>query len=407
MELKMKQSFTVLYKKRIGLILIAICILFSKTTIGQSSIDSVIASVLKNNKSIQANFQYLDSRKLFNKTQIFPDNPRVEYDYLKGSPENAGNQTEITVSQSFDFPTVYGKKRQLSDLQSSQAELQFISSRQDVLMETKMVCIELVYRNKLQKEYEAQLANMATILKNFEIKLDKGNGNILEVNKARLQLIAFKGEYLQNASVINQLNVKLVSLNGGIAIEFSDTVYFILPSIPPFDELESQNQAADPRRKSLEQERVVAQKEIELSRALAFPKFEAGYHYQGILGQKYNGIHTGISIPLWENNNKVKLQKSNFAFTELIMQDHKTDQYFKFKQLYNEYQNLKIILSEYQNTLFSLNTYYLLNKALDSGSMTSTEYFTEINYYADAFNSYLKVEKAYYEAIAKLYKFTL
>lgn len=406
MEFQMKNILNVINRKN-HCCLFILMLLSSNVAEAQSKIDSVIASVLKNNKTIQADMQYWESRKLQYKTGLSPENPQVEYDYLIGSPSNAGSQTEITASQSFDFPSAYIKRKQLSNQQVSQAEQHLISKRQTVLMEAKSVCIELVYRNKLLKELLQRKINGEVLLKNFETKLDKGDGNILDVNKARLQMISINNEYQENISSINQLNDQLFALNGGLPIEFFDTVYFEIPQIPSFESLEAQYEAADPYRNILEQEKLIAQKEVELSRALSYPKFEAGYHYQGILGQKYNGFHTGITIPLWENRNKVNTQKSKLLYADLELREHKNEHYYEIKQLYEKYGNLKISVNEYQNAFLNLNSIYLLNKSLSSGHISAIEYFMEMNYYATALNTYLKIEREYYQTIAELYKFML
>ncbi|MDF1516971.1 MAG: hypothetical protein P1P79_03410, partial [Lutibacter sp.] len=116
----------------------------------QSNMDAVLAEIAKNNKTIQANTQYWSAQKVQYQTGNSLYNPTIEYDYLKGSPADAGNQTDIVVTQSFDFPTVYGKKNQLTDQQILQADLYLQAANQALLLEAKMICIELVYRNKLQ-----------------------------------------------------------------------------------------------------------------------------------------------------------------------------------------------------------------------------------------------------------------
>ncbi|MDQ3050451.1 MAG: TolC family protein [Bacteroidota bacterium] len=373
----------------------------------QSSIDSVMASVLMNNKAIQATAQYEEFRKLQYKTSLFPQNPQLEYDYLKGSPSNVGNQTEIVAFQTFDFPSAYAKRKQLAKEQIAQSEQHLIIKRREILLETKLVCIELVYRNKLNKELIQRKSNSDSLLKFFEKKLNLGDGNILDVNKVRLQLLAVNSEYQENIMMINQLNSRLTALNGGKSIAFSDTSYFSETDIPTFEKLQVQFEAADPLLLILEQEKLIVQKEMELTRALSYPRFEAGYHYQGILGQNYNGFHTGITIPLWENKNKVKSLKSKVLFTDLELWDHKNEHYHEMSQLYEKYKNLEIIMVEYQNMFLNLNSDYLLNKSLTSGHLSAIEYFMEINYYATAMNNYLRIEKEYYQTIAELYKFEL
>lgn len=373
----------------------------------QSTIDSVLSSIEKNNKTIQANVQFWEAKTLEYQTGLTPYNPKVDYDYLNGSPVGAGNQTDFAVTQSFDFPTAYSKKKQLSNEQIEQADFQIIAARQSVLLEAKLICIELVYRNKFQKELTKRKESTEKWLTAFQTKLGKGEGNILDVNKAKLQLIEINASFQENLSAINQLNQKLTELNGGIVLEFTDTIYSPLPSVPTFDSLESEIEANDPVRKYLEQEKAIGQKEVELSKAMSLPKLETGYHYQAILGQRFNGIHFGLTIPLWENKNRIKAQQANLVFNDFNLQDHLNEHYYDIKQKYEKQSNLRITLTEYETLFASLNNVELLDKSLSLGQISTIEYFMEMTYYYDALDNYLKTEKEYYQTIAELYKYQL
>lgn len=388
-------------------LLICLAIITFSSVTGQSNMDKVLAEISKNNKTIQSNTQYWNAQKVQYKTGISLYNPTVEYDYLKGSPANAGNQTDITISQSFDFPTAYTRKNQLADQQILQADLQLKVSNQELLLEAKKVCIELVYRNKLQIPLAKRKEATEKWLANFKKKLDKGDGTILDVNKAEIQLLEIRKLFQENASAIIKLNDMLTSLNGGTAVAFNDIAYFDLPVIADFETLEKDIEQQDYLKKTLEQEKVIAQKQIDLSKALTLPKMEIGYHYQGILGQTYNGIHTGISLPLWESKNMVKLQKAKMIFAESALTDHTNEHYYEIKQLYGRYESLKSILSDYEKINQSAEPMRLLDKALSAGQISVLEYFVELNYYNTTFNSYLEIEKEYYEVVATLLKYKL
>lgn len=373
----------------------------------QSNIDTILSEIAKNNKTIQANTQYWNAQKVQYKTGNSLYNPTIEYDYLKGSPANAGNQTDIVVTQSFDFPTVYGKKNQLTNQLVIQADLQLKAANQELLLEAKRICIELVYRNKLQIPLTKRKEATEKWLANFKKKLASGDGTILDVNKAEIQLLEIKKQFQDNASAIAKLNEQLTSLNGGTAIVFNDVAYFDVPIIPNFEILEKEIEELDYVRKTLEQEKVIAQKQIDVSKALALPKMEVGYHYQGILGQTYNGIHTGISLPLWESKNTVKLQKAKMTFAESALTDHRNEHYYEIKQSYDRFESLKSILSEYEKINKSVEPIGILDKALSAGQISVLEYFVELNYYNATFNSYLEIEKEYYDVLATLLKYKL
>lgn len=373
----------------------------------QSNIEAVLAEISKNNKTIQATARYYEAQNFEYKTGLAPNNPSVEYEFLKGAPSNAGDQNDLTIIQQFDFPTAYIKKSQLAKTQTSQSEFEIIANRQNILLEAKKVCIALVYHNKLQTQLTQQLKNTEKLFKDFQTKLDKGDGNILDVNKARLQYIQIKKLFQENVSAINELNIKLTELNGGNNIAFTDTAYSSPPNIPDFAQLEREYETADPFLKILQQQKLIMQKQVELSKAMWLPKMELGYRYQGILGQNYNGIHTGISIPLWENKNTVKQKQAQLLYSESLLYAHTNEHYFHIKHIYERYTNLKITLQEYQSVFATFNNTSLLNKGLALGEISTIQYFMEINFYTEAQTNFLQTEKEYHETIAELYKYQL
>ena len=140
---------------------------------------------------------------------------------------------------------------------------------------------------------------------------------------------------------------------------------------------------------------------------MILPKMEAGYRYQSILGQQYQGIHLGLTIPLWENKNTIKFQKAQALFSEVRVEEHKNQHHSEIQQLYEQYQNLNITLTEYKQILATINNTTLLEKALKLGEISSIQYFMEINYFYSSFDNYLQLEKEYYLVIAELYKYQL
>lgn len=274
-------------------------------------------------------------------------------------------------------------------------------------MEAKLICLELIYRNKLNSELTIRKQNTEKWLTAFQTSLEKGQGNIMDVNKAKLQLIEINAAFQENLSISNQLNQKLTELNGGIPMEFSDTAFASFALIPDFETLEQEIEAKDPVRKYLEQEKVIGQNEVNLSKSLTLPKFDAGYRYQTILGQQFNGVHLGLTIPLWENKNTVKTQQAELILNEANLQDHINEHYYDIKQKYERMTNLKITLDEYQTLFSSLNNVELLDKSLSLGQISTIEYFMEMTYYYEALKNYLKTEMEYNKVVAELYKYQL
>ncbi len=390
-------------------ILTTICMgIFAIQVQAQTGLETVLSDIARNNKTLQAQTKYWDAQKLRYNTGNTLYDPVISYDYMRGTPNAiAGNQTDITVVQRFDFPTVYAKKKKLADEQGKQADFTLTANRQQILLQAKKIYIELVYRNKLQQKIEERKTKTEKFLSDFQIRLNKGEGNILDVNKAKLQLIEINKEYQLNISAINQLIQKLTELNGGVQIVFTGTDYPDYLPVPSFEELEKEIESNDPVRKYLEQQKIIAQKQIEVTKALTLPKFEVGYHYQGILGQKFNGARIGVSIPLWENKNRIKQSQAELSVADVQLNEHINEHYYDIKQLYEKYSNLQKTVEDYQNVLSNINSIQLLGKALSFGEITTIQYFLEASYFYTATNNYLLAEKELNEVIAELYRYKL
>lgn len=377
---------------------------FTMLAFAQGSIESILSEIEKNNMEIQLQRQYWLSQKLQYRTGIQPEDPTLEYDYLAGSPANAGNQHDFTFAQEFDFPTVYVKRDQLADQLAEKSELQFASAKREILLNAKSCCIDIIYHNKLNILLSEMESNTAKMVRDFETMLDSGEGNILDLNKAKLQLIQVRGQLLQNQNELNQLQMQLTAMNGGIVLELNDTTYFERPQLPSTDELITEFENQDLQWKSLNLSKSLSEKELELSKALSLPKWEIGYRYQGILGQTFNGVHTGMSIPLWNNKNLVKLGKSKVLTAEAELAMEKTDFHFHITSLHHKILRMESYLKEFENVSGTLNTSIFLEKSLLLGEITAVEYFTEINFFTNAYLEYLSVEKEYYQSVSELLK---
>ncbi|MEZ4878644.1 MAG: TolC family protein [Chitinophagales bacterium] len=285
--------------KKYSLLIISI-LLFSRFSWATNSLDSIIQVIQKNNPSLLYQTKYIEALKMEYSTEGNLYNPNVTFDYLRGLPNAiAGSQYDVTLTQQFDFPSVYAKKKELANIKHTRDSYLIESEKYDIINQVKLLCIEIIYRNKLDNLINNRIISIEKLKNDFQIKLNNGYGNILDVNKTQLKLIEINNEKQLNQSILKQLNQKLTALNGGNAIQFQDTIY---PSINTTIELETilqQSNQNNPINSYLHQEQAVVNQEINVAKAMALPKFEVGYHYQGLLNQNFHGAIVGLSLPLW------------------------------------------------------------------------------------------------------------
>jgi outer membrane protein, heavy metal efflux system len=188
------------------------------TVIGQQSIDSVLSSVERNNKSLIAGTQYWESQRLSFKTGTTLYDPNISLDYMKGRPVTAGNQLDFTATQAFDFPTVYANKKQLAQSQSNQGEFQLKALKQDVLLETKLVCLELIFLNRQNATLKTRILHAEKLMADIDRRISSGDGTALELNKVRINLVQLQTELRMNEGEVLARHQHLSQLNGGLPI---------------------------------------------------------------------------------------------------------------------------------------------------------------------------------------------
>jgi outer membrane protein TolC len=306
-----------------------------------------------------------------------------------------------------DFPTVYKRKKALSGQQIAQTILQQQVYRQDILLEAKLLSLHIIYLNKKDAELNRRLLNTQKLVSDYQKKLDKGDVIILDVNKAKLQLLNIQHEVKLNENEKQVLLTKISELNGGLPVAINDTIYPFVTFIPEFEILDSTIEASDPIIKVYELEKKILQQQIALQKAMNLPKIETGYHSQGILGQSYRGVHAGITIPLWENKNRLNSAKANLDYATSSAETHRLEHRLENKQYYDQLDVRLKMVQEYKEFLSTLNNTVLLNKALALGQITIIQYFYDESFYFTAYDKYLQAEWEYQQAVAKLYKFQL
>ena len=243
------------------------------------------------------------------------------------------------------------------------------------------------------------------LVQSFETKIAVGDATIIELNKAKLHLIELKKLNSLNEAQIAQNTSLLTGLNGGNRIEFIDTVYpnLILPST--FEEYIVTVNSNDPYVQNLEQENAIAVKQLELNKSLALPKFELGYHYQGILGQRFNGAHFGITIPLWEHKNTIKFATAAIAVNTIQQAQYTNDRYYELQSKYDQFGAQSSALAEYQEVFNNNYSAAVLLKGLNYGEISAIEYYNELNYYTTNYDLYLATEKEKYLLLIDLLKY--
>ena len=367
-----------------------------------SQTNEVLSGIEENNTTLKALRRAVDAQKLENKTGIFLANPQIDLAYLWGSPNGIGNRTNIDIKQTFDIPTITGAKNKVANEQNNLIELQYKASRMNILLEAKQYCFEMIYYNALIQELNTRLTHAKTIAATYKKRLDEGDVNIIEYNKVQLNLSSVLGEISRVEVERNALLSQLKRLNGGADLELNDYQYDHIVIPVSFDEWFAQSAQKSPILAYVSQEVEVSKRQLSLSKAMDLPSFSAGYMSEKVVGQQYQGITFGLSIPLWENKNRVKQAKALVRAAEIRQIDGMQQFYNQLQTLYNRASGLRDVAENYRKALVATNNTDLLKKALDAGEISLLDYIVEVGLYYNTINQMLEAERDYQKAFAEL-----
>ena len=375
---------------------------------GQNSIDAVLRSIEANNKELQANNQLTVSKKLEAKLDNNLPDPSVSYVHQYGNREGMGIQGELVASQSFDFPSVYVQKNKLAKSKAASFDRQGAEFRQQILLQAKEICLDLVLLNQQRALLDQRRQNAEQLAELYAMRLETGDANILETNKIDLELLNAKTEARMNESARIAKLQELATLNGGIAIDFTDTTYMSDGDILSFEELCAEAVTSNPQLLTLKSEQVAARRQLSVNKSKSLPSFELGYRMNTATGgARFNGFLVGISIPLFSNRNNVKQAKAQALYTDLQLESTTTTVESELHQLYNQSVALKTSMDEYNTVLKSQNSLALLNKAIQTGQISMIEYFVDVTTFYQSMQNYMQLQNEYQKVMAQLYKYKL
>ncbi|NDV65631.1 TolC family protein [Bacteroides sp. 224] len=369
-----------------------------------SSIDRILNEIEQNNKELKANESLIQSQKLEAKTDNNLPDPTVSYAHLWGKKNSDATVSEMVISQSFDFPTLYASRHKLNKLKMGTFDGQADIIRRDLLLQAKEVCLDIIMLRRQKLILDERLKNAQQLSNMYTQRLEAGDANIIETNKINLELLNVKTEATMNETTLQNKMKELRMLNGNEVIVFEETDYPVVHFPENLQELKAEVIATDFELQSINKEVAAARQQVTVNKSQWLPKLELGYRRNTESGDPFNGFVVGFSIPIFENKNKVKMAKAQTLNLSYQKENTSLQIESELAQLYEEAGALRSSMQEYEKTFQAQSDLELLKQALTGGEISMIEYFVEVSVIYQSKLNYLELQNQYQKAMAKIYR---
>lgn len=366
---------------RIAFIILLLC---PMTIWAQSNLQSVRNEIENNNLSLQALKQQVEAEKMGNKVGLAPENPEVEFAYLWGNQTAMGNRIDFSITQAFDFPSIYVYKNQIAKLKNEQVEMSYKKQKIEIDKEIAELYYNIVYQNVRIADMRTCLSHLSGIANSYAQKLKAGQINVFDYNKVKLTALNMEQELNHAQIERDALLLQLTQLNGGKSIDVSATEFPVISIISDFDQWYAQAETQNAMLLWLHKELEINKKQMSLNRTSWAPQFIAGYMSEQVPSEQFQGIKVGITLPLWRNLNAVKQVKLQNSAVNLLIYDEKNQFYNHLKTQHSLTISLLEQISNYQEVLAEVSQFELLHEALERGEIDLVNYLLEYSIYHES-----------------------
>lgn len=376
--------------------------LFSGAVQAQS-IDEILRSIEQNSPELKSQQQATHAARLEVQTLNNLEDPSVEYSPFFAKGVEGVASSELVVKQGFDFPTLYAARKKQGKLQQEVLNRRNDMNRREVLLKAKTLCLDLIRLNQEQELLEQRKKNAEELLALFNERLEKGDANILEVNKIKMERMNVQTEVAQNAAAHRNALQQLLAMNGNLPLEFACSSYPALTPVTSYSALYDEIMATDATLLEADATARAADKELSVNRQNWLPKLEVAYRRNTSLGEKSNGFLVGGSIPLFSKRKRTQIARAQAISAQLQRDDVQLKTEANVQSQFNEIQQLNEAMQAYDIPLMH-QTLDLLKQAVTAGQLSIIDYYVEAEGVYRNLQAYMEIENQYQKLMAAIYK---
>ena len=281
-----------------------------------------------NNKLLLVSEMQIQKEQMIGKSKVVI--PKTNVTFMMGQYNSYySHDNNVSLSQSFPFPTVFSKQKELGNALSEQAKNVYSASLIDVSLQIKSSYENIRFLKTKGSLLSEQDSLLEGIEKRYELKL-----SLKDATKLDLALISTKRKEIQNQSQINRQQLKteenqLQLLTGSDhPITIIDDKFDILKFVQLPDSNDLMNH---PHAQFFQNEQIVLEKRKKVLLAETLPDITLGYINQTLVGvhsvtltdnqvfvqsNRFQAGQIGLDIPLFYGSSKRRADVIDFEIQQ-------------------------------------------------------------------------------------------
>ncbi len=307
-------------------------------------VEGALAIAIENNNGLKASAKRLEQSEQLVGEALNLDKTQVYYHYDENNiAENGLPINVFGISQSLQFPTVYGAQRKVAKQKIQLSTQQYKLNERALTKEVYLAYYNVVYRNSVVQKYRFLDSLYGRFASAADKRYSVGETNLLEKLTAEAKQKEIKILLSQSEEEISKAYTMLQRWLQ------TDAVVRVSENRLPRLQLKELNIEEHPGMLYYDSAQKVSNSMLSLERQRLLPDLQFSVFQgtnNGLDAKRYNGFQAGISIPLWFGANKSKI---NAAKTQTMIA---TDEYENYKvQLQARYQGLQSDLKKFQEAV--------------------------------------------------------
>ena len=331
----------------------------------------------------------------------FNNQPEVEFERLWGRNDKRWN---LSVSQGFDWPGVYKKRRQASRTRIDAFTYLYEASRQNLALQAKLAYAQGVYAQKRIDLVQGLLDNLAKLDTLIQIGYERGQLTVLDVRKSRYERYSVSTQMTDLQAELTDARTALDGMAGEI-LDYSFDAYGPQP-ILTMDEYLVQIDGT-PELQAMRQLADADLADASVAKAERLPSFSLGYVHAYEDQEHFNGLSVGVTLPVFATKNSERAASMRAQNGLATAQAEEDKIVLETVGLYKKVKDRQKYLAEMHAVVLDESYPELLMMAYRGGKLNVITYLQEMNYFMQARLDYLSTEYQYITDLIRLNGYTL